>query len=132
MTLQVDLVSPEALLYSGECTQVVARTTDGEIAFLTGHTAFIGVLVPGAVRLWTVEGQKVAIAVGSGFVEVSDDRVTILSDDAELAEHIDPAEARTRAEEARAAASAAPDDEALSIASTYATVRVLVAEGQFD
>lgn len=89
MSLQVELVSPERILYSGEAEMVIARTTDGEIAFMTGHAPFIGGLGIGAVRIRTTEGDDVAAAVHEGFVEVTDDRVTILSDVAELVDDID-------------------------------------------
>ena len=49
MALQVELVSPERILWSGEAEMVVARTSDGDIAFLTGHSPFIGALGIGAV-----------------------------------------------------------------------------------
>ena len=51
MTLQVELVSPEGIAYSGEAEMVVARTVDGgDIAFQPGHVPFIGVLA-----IWSVE-----------------------------------------------------------------------------
>jgi F-type H+-transporting ATPase subunit epsilon len=87
MTLQVELVSPEKILYSGDADMVIARTTDGEIAFMSGHAPFIGSL--GAVTIRASEGDDVLAAVHEGFVEVTDDRVTILSDLAELVDDID-------------------------------------------
>jgi F-type H+-transporting ATPase subunit beta len=101
--LNVELVSPERIIYSGEADQVVARTTDGEIAFLTGHAPFIGALGIAQVVVTTTEGDRVRAAVHGGFVEVSHDRVTVLSDVAELADDIDRARAEAalrRAEEA--------------------------------
>ena len=53
MTLQVELVSPERILYSGEADMVVCRTTDGDIAFLTDHAPFVGALVEWPVRVIT-------------------------------------------------------------------------------
>ena len=100
MPLQVELVSPERILYSGEAEMVVARTSEGDIAFLTGHSPFIGALGVGAVSIRGTDGSEERAAVHGGFVEVSDNRVTILSDVAELASQIDV----TRAERARAAA----------------------------
>src|SRR5437868_14318159 len=85
--LQVELVSPEAILYSGQASFVRARTVGGgEIAFLTGHAPFIGALEICAVKIITDGGAEQLVAVHGGFVEVSEDRVTILSDVAELAE----------------------------------------------
>ena len=99
MTLQVELVSPEEVLYSGEADMVIARTTDGEIAFMTGHAPFIGSLGVGAVTIRTSEGDDVRAAVHEGFVEVTDNRVTILSDVAELVGDIDATRARRALEE---------------------------------
>jgi len=105
MTLHVELVSPERILYSGEAEMVACRTVDGgEIAFLTGHAPFLGALETGLVRVKTSGGEEVA-AVHGGFVEVRDNRVIILSDVAELAKDIDV----SRAE--RAKSEAAGDEE---------------------
>jgi F-type H+-transporting ATPase subunit epsilon len=98
--LQVELVSPERILYSGEADMVVARTSEGDIAFLTGHAPFIGALGIGAVSIRATDGTEERAAVHGGFIEVSGDRVTILSDVAELASDIDAARARRALEEA--------------------------------
>jgi F-type H+-transporting ATPase subunit epsilon len=100
MALQVELVSPERILYSGDADMVVARTSEGDIAFLTGHAPFIGALGIGAVTIRTTEGTDERAAVHGGFVEVSGDRVTILSDVAELASDIDADRARRALEAA--------------------------------
>jgi F-type H+-transporting ATPase subunit epsilon len=91
MTLQVDVVSPERILYSGEAEMVIARTVGGgDIAFLTGHAPFVGALEIAAVKVETAPGEDdEVLAVHGGFVEVSDNRVTILSDMAELRSQID-------------------------------------------
>lgn len=102
MTLQVEVVSPERILWSGEADMVVARTSDGDIAFLTGHAPFIGALGIGAVKVEEPGGKQTQIAVHGGFVEVSHDRVTILSDVAELAADIDANRARAAKERAEA------------------------------
>jgi F-type H+-transporting ATPase subunit epsilon len=100
VALQVELVSPERILYSGEADMVVARTSEGDIAFLTGHAPFIGALGIGAVSIRATDGTEERAAVHGGFVEVSGDRVTILSDVAELASDIDAARARRALEQA--------------------------------
>jgi len=100
MTLHVDLVSPERILYSGEADMVIARTVGGgDIAFLGGHSPFVGALDIATVTI-RKDGQDEVAAVHGGFVEVSDDQVTILSDVAELAGQIDVA----RAEQSRSEA----------------------------
>ena len=97
MPLQVELVSPERILYSGEADMVIARTVGGgDIAFLPGHAPFVGAIEIATVTLRTAGGDQ-RVAVHGGFVEVSNDTVTILSDVAELAEDIDVG----RAERAR-------------------------------
>ncbi len=82
MAMSVELVSPEEIVYTGEAEMVVARTTDGEIAFQPGHVPFLGILVPGEVRVYTSDGAKTTIAVERGFVEVSHDSIALLSDSA--------------------------------------------------
>lgn len=94
MTLQVELVSPERILYSGEADMVIARTAGGDIAFLTGHAPFVGALGIGKVVVRQSDGTSVIAAVHGGFVEIKDNRVTILSDVAELASQIDVSRAR--------------------------------------
>ncbi len=104
MPLEVQVVSPERILWSGEADMVLTRTVDGgEIAFLNGHAPFVGALGIGVTRIRPASGDDVAVAVHGGFVEVSENRVSVLSDVAELAGDID----RARAEEARTRAEAA-------------------------
>jgi F-type H+-transporting ATPase subunit epsilon len=103
MPMQVDLVSPERILYEGEADMVIARTVGGgDIAFLPGHSPFVGALDIAPVTIRTSSGDEVA-AVHGGFVEVSGDKVTILSDVAELAHQIDVDRARRSKAEAEAA-----------------------------
>jgi F-type H+-transporting ATPase subunit epsilon len=104
--MQVDLVSPEGPVYSAEASMVVARSADGDIAFQTGHVPFVGVLQADRVKVFLLDGSEQLIAVHRGFVEVSGDRVTILSDVAELAEHLDPERAKAALERAQAAIAA--------------------------
>jgi F-type H+-transporting ATPase subunit epsilon len=103
MPMQVDLVSPERILFEGEADMVLARTVGGgDIAFLPGHSPFVGALDIAPVTIRTPSGDEVA-AVHGGFVEVSGDKVTILSDVAELSHQIDVERARRSKEEAEAA-----------------------------
>ena len=128
MTLQVQLVSPEEVLYEGEADMVIVRTLEeGDVAFLTGHAAFLGALATWPIELIPAEGPRQIFAVHGGFVEVSNDRVTILSDVAELADYIDverAAEAKARCEEIL---SRDPDDFVAQAGLDRATVRLEVA-----
>ena len=95
MPMQVELVSPERILYSGEADMVVCRTVGGgDIAFLPGHAPFVGALDIWKLKIVLAGGGEQEVAVYGGFVEVKDNRVTILSDHAELAGDIDVEEAR--------------------------------------
>jgi F-type H+-transporting ATPase subunit epsilon len=102
-TMTVEVVSPEAVLYSGEATMVVTRTLGGgEIAFQAGHAPFLGALSENHTRVFLADGSVEDIAVHGGFVEVSNSKVSILSDAAELGSKIDVERARAakqRAEE---------------------------------
>jgi F-type H+-transporting ATPase subunit epsilon len=125
--LTVDVVSPERVLYSGEADMVVCRTTDGEIAFLPGHAPFLGALGIGVVRSLLPEQGEQAVAVHGGFVEVSNDRVIVLSDVAELAEQIDVERARRAKQRADERLAADPEDEDAQEALRRAETRLEVA-----
>jgi F-type H+-transporting ATPase subunit epsilon len=109
--MEVELVSPERVLYSGEADMVIARAEGGDIAFLPGHAPFLGTLQIGMVTIRSQGNQEVA-AVHGGFVEVRDDKVIILSDVAELASQIDVARAREAGERAEAKLRTDHDSEA--------------------
>jgi len=130
VTLHVEVVSPERILWTGDADMVVARTLGGgEIAFLTGHAPFVGALDIGTVKVHAAEGPDELIAVHGGFVEVSHDRVTILSDVAEVASQIDVARAQAAADRAEAALRNENDAEA-EAALRRANVRIAVGSGQ--
>jgi F-type H+-transporting ATPase subunit epsilon len=129
LTLHVEVVSPERILWTGESDRVIARTIGGgDIAFLTGHAPFVGALDIHPVRVHLEDGSEEHIAVHGGFVEVSNDRVTVLSDVAEVSSQIDVDRAhaaKARAEEALRGG----DDEEAEAALRRAEVRLAVATG---
>ena len=59
-TLQVELVAADRKVWEGEADMVVARTVDGELGILPGHTPLLGVLVEGEVRIKAGEGTQTA------------------------------------------------------------------------
>ena len=125
--LTVEVVSPEAVLFTGEADMVVARTLGGgDIAFLTGHVSFLGALDDWPLRVIQPDGQ-VTFAVHGGFVEVSNDRVTVLSDVAEQSNAIDVARATAAFEKAEAAMRADPEDLEAQAAVKRAGTRLEVA-----
>lgn len=104
MPMQVELVSPERTLFTGEATMVQARTLGGgDIAFLSGHAPFIGALAIDQVIIRLVDGTDEVAAVHGGFVSVNGDHIKILSDLAELKSQINVDRARRAEERAEAA-----------------------------
>jgi F-type H+-transporting ATPase subunit epsilon len=80
MALNVELVSPTQQVWSGQATMVSARTTDGDLGLLPGHTPLFGVLVDGAVSIKSEDGTTKEFNVQGGFLSVSNDRVSILTE----------------------------------------------------
>ncbi len=100
--LHVELVSVEREIWSGEASQVVARTTEGEIGVLPGHAPLLGQLAEGGtVRIFEGGGGEVVAAVHGGFLSVTDEGVTVLAEVAELSGDIDTGRAKAALERAR-------------------------------
>src|SRR5437763_5898974 len=129
MALQVELVSPERILYSGEADMVICRTIDGgEIAFLPGHVPFLGALEIASARIKTPDGGEEVAAVHGGFVHVKADKVILLSDVAELADQIDVDRARRALDDAESRTrQGGEEDEEADAALRRASVRLEVA-----
>jgi len=126
--MQVQLVSPEQVLYEGEADMVIVRTVGGgDIAFLSEHAPFLGALATWPVRIIQSDGDELRAAVHGGFVEVSNNTVTVLTDVAELPDQIDTARATEARDRAQAALAANPDDEEAAAALARAEVRLEVA-----
>ena len=134
MTLHVELVSPDQVDFSGEAQMVIARTLDGDIAFMEGHVPFIGALASAPLRIIGADGSEQVIAVHQGFVEVSPTteegtRVTVLSDTSELAGDIDVARATKARDAAEAALKENAEDADAAFALRRAQGRLAVASG---
>ncbi len=102
MPLTVDIVTAERLVLSEEgVDEVVAPGIEGELTVLPMHAPLLTMIKPGVMRIKR-GNDETDMAITGGFLEVRDDRVTILADAAERAEEIDVAraeEARRRAEQ---------------------------------
>jgi F-type H+-transporting ATPase subunit epsilon len=103
-TLQVDVVSAEGSIFSGEAKFVALPGESGELGILPRHTPLITRIRPGAVRIEKADGSgEEFVFVAGGILEVQPDRVTVLADTAIRGKDLDEAkanEARLRAEEA--------------------------------
>jgi F-type H+-transporting ATPase subunit epsilon len=128
-TMQFEMVTAERLLFSGEVDSVVAPGTAGELGILPHHAPLLTTLNPGELRIMQ-GGQEQSIAVTGGFLEVLDNRVTILADAAEQADEIvleRAEEAMRRAEERIATRTSDMDLERAVASLRRAQVRVAVA-----
>lgn len=102
MTLQVQLVAADRVVWSGEAKEVLARTAEGEIGVLTDHAPLMSKLAAGVVEIIPAEGEEsVTAAVEDGFISVADNRVSILSEETVLAADIDKDAAQAELEAAR-------------------------------
>lgn len=102
--LQVDIVSAEALLFTGQARRVFVPGKLGEMGILPGHAPLLGTLRPGAVRVIRNFPDDIEmIWVSGGFVEVQPHWVTVLADTAVRARDMDAAAAARACERAAAA-----------------------------
>ena len=106
---QVDVVSPEAVVWSGEAELVTARTTEGDIGIMAGHEPTMAALATGSAEIHT-GSERITVAVHGGFLQIYRNQVTLLSDRAELVEG-DLEAARAQAEALRQAEEAAEGDQ---------------------
>ena len=126
--MQVELVSAERRLWSGEAEMVIARTVEGEIGILPGHAPVLAELASGVLRVVQPGGGEVAAAVHGGFLSVAATGVSVLADIAELAQDIDLT--RARAAYDRASHSLTSDDDAEAAAAVRRAETRLKAAGQ--
>jgi F-type H+-transporting ATPase subunit epsilon len=103
-TVHVELVSVERMIWSGEATIVLARTTEGELGVLPGHAPLLGQIADGGVVTIREEsGENLIVAAHGGFISVTDEGVSILAELAEVSTEIDADRARQALERARGA-----------------------------
>ena len=127
MAFQVELVSPEAITYSGEAEMVIARTVEGgDIAFQPGHVPFIGVLAVWSVEVIRPDGDRDVFAVHRGFVQVAGTKISVLSDVSEKSTEIDVSRAEQAKENAEAQLSENSENveaaDALAVSYTHLTL----------
>jgi len=108
LTIHLDVVSAEALIFSGPVTQVVVPAEAGEVCILARHAPLLTRLRAGLVRLKTRFGEEQAFFVSSGFLEVQPDWVTVLADTVRRTHEMDETAARRAIEQAHHALAAHP------------------------
>ena len=99
--MDVELVAPDRIVWSGEATMVSARTTEGDIGILPNHEPMLGVLVESPVRIKRESEDELVAVVLGGFLSVTREHVSILAEEVELADEIDAGEARSELERAK-------------------------------
>lgn len=102
MTLHVSMVAADRVVWSGKAKEVMARTVEGDLGILSGHSPLMSLLIPGVVRIDSEDGETVRAVVGDGFISVANNEVSIISEDVSLASELDAAKVRSELEEARA------------------------------
>ena len=78
--LHVELVAADRKVWVGEASMVSARSIEGDLGIMPGHTPLLGVLVTGEVRIKAVDGGTETVTIDGGFLSVDDDRVVIVAD----------------------------------------------------
>ncbi len=100
--IQVHLVAVERELWTGKAQMVVARTVDGDIGVMAGHSPLLAQLREGfAARIIETDGNVLGVAVHGGFLSVTKEGVSILAEDAQLSDEIDVTRARAAYESAK-------------------------------
>src|SRR3990170_1773127 len=101
--MQVEVVSADRVVWSGTSPNIIAKTVEGDIGILPGHSPLLGVLEPSAVVIFTEGGGREIVAVEGGFISVSQGRVSILSEYARLSNEMSVSEAERELAEAQRA-----------------------------
>jgi F-type H+-transporting ATPase subunit epsilon len=132
VTLKVELVVPDRELWAGEAQTVIAKTTEGDIGVLTGHSPVFGILAEGSlVEILNPDAAEarapVRAAVAGGFLSVADNQVSILAAEAQLGDSVDVAAARQDLESALAEGSGADEE---PVQAKYARARLRAAGEQ--
>lgn len=99
-TLKLEIVTPEAKMFSGDVDMVTLAGVEGEMGIMPGHMPVMTQLVAGELTV-RQGGQNIFVAVGDGFVQITGDKVAVLTDMAIKADDIDEAmalEAQKKAE----------------------------------
>ena len=95
--LRLSVVTPEKSLFDEEVAAVTVPAWDGEVGIRPGHARFLARLGIGELKL-TLDGRNESYFIEGGFVQVADNRVTVLTDSADNLQDIDLIEAEKRVE----------------------------------
>ena len=100
--MRLDIVTPEKKAFSDEIESVVVPGIEGELGILKAHAPLVTTLAPGELR-YMKDGEEISLAIGTGLVEISNDRVSVLTDMALEEKEIDESAVEKALESAQAA-----------------------------
>ena len=115
-TLKLEIVTPEAKVYSEDVEMVTLPAVDGEMGVFPNHVPLMTQVTPGEIVV-RKDGRDVLLAVGEGFVKITGDHVAIMTDMAMKAEDIDEAQAEEARRRAQARLAETIDDEEAAMVS---------------
>jgi F-type H+-transporting ATPase subunit epsilon len=125
MKLRLEIVTPETTAYSEDVDMVTLPGSEGELGVYPKHVPLLTMLRPGELRV-IKDGHETALAIGEGFVEITGDRVSVLTDMALLSEAIDVNAAEKAVERAQAAMKEGPAAE--DVVAIQATLQKALAQ----
>ncbi len=127
--VSLEIISPEKIFYKGEAAMVEYNTTEGEVGVYPGHIPMTQIIAPGELIITEEQGKKSA-ALMSGFVEITQDKITILAEAVEWPEDIDlkrAEEAKIRAQRRLSEGSGELDIKRAELALKRALIRISMA-----
>ena len=99
-TFGLKIIASDKVFYEGRCRKLIIPATDGEKGILAHHENMVIAIAVGIAHMEVTEGEWTDVAVGTGFAEIVNNRVTLLVDTAERPEDIDVRRAREQRERA--------------------------------
>ena len=101
VTFSLNIITPEKVFFDGETTQIIVRTTEGDIGVLANHTRLVASLPSGPLKVKQEDGSWRTAAVSTGLLKVGENKVSILANAVEWADEIDMEWAKRSEEDAR-------------------------------
>jgi len=92
--MNVEVVAADRRVWEGTATLVIVRTTEGDVGILPRHEPLLAALVPCAAEIVSTDGRREIIALEGGFLSVAQNRVSLLSQYATVADDISVERAR--------------------------------------
>ena len=88
-TINLEVVSPDKKVFSGDISMLIFRSTDGELGILPKHAPLVAGMIPHVMRIRNEDSSESLMAVSGGFVEVTPEKIAVLASAAEAPEEID-------------------------------------------